>query len=242
MGTGRLFLGLLTLCVLLHRAASLRFYLANAETRCFSFESIPNTLMRGTALADAGAGAPELDVVVKRIPHGPAPPIYRGHLVTSSKFSFRTPPVAGKTDHAGGDYDSFDEEDDDDDDDPARTKSPYSACVTLAHGAASGHDGARRAVTFHVKPAAERRAGETAANDGSVKSVSLAMRQMHETLGQLTKDIAVLQKRERKLLRRNKKVGGRIVWLAVVAIGVLCATAAVQIVYFMNFFKQKKLI
>lgn len=222
-----MFLYAAILCMLVTRAVSLRFYLKNGEQRCFSFDAEANSVQRGDARAEA-AGS-ELHIRVIATGKEGAPPVYEGRLRSASKFSFRTPPHS----HQHHDYDDYDDEDDEED--IAAPHAAFSACLTLSRG--SG------AVSFNIRSARSNAdPADVAASDKGVKGVSLAMRQMHQTLSQLTSDLARLEQREHKLLDRNARVGSRVVTLALFSIVVLLASTAVQLTYFKSFFKQKKLL
>lgn len=224
---------LVALTLLLARASALRFYLKQGESRCFTFDAEADSLQRGDASVTA-AGA-NLEVRITATGGDPrAKPVYAGRLTGASKFSFRTPVHAPHL-HSNNHYD--DEDDEDDEDDVGAPRAAYSACLTLVR--------ADRVVpvSFSIRPAhPDVDPSDVAASDKGVKSVSIAMRQMHETLTQLTRDLSRLQQRERKLLDRNARVGKRIVSLAFFALIILVGSTAIQLAYFKSFFKQKKLL
>ncbi len=231
-------LGLLLIIGLTTRVTSLRFYLKNGEERCFTFDADANSVQKGEASVaskgGSGSGEAELEVRVVRSaaePHDP--PVYTGRLRRGkSKFSFRTP----EHQHAPHHYDEDEDEvDDEEEEEYHGPRAGYRACVRL--------NGGNGAVHFNIAAGHnDVDAADAAASDEGVKSVSVAMREMHDTLTQVTRDISRLQQRENKLMRRNAKVGSRVVSLACLALVVLLASTGVQVMYLKSFFKQKKLM
>lgn len=219
---------------LVYGTNALRFYLKDGEERCFTFDAEPGALQRGEALVErkGGNGGSNAEVNVRIVDTHPSkshlPPLYSGLLKGSSKFSFRVP----EHDHHHR-YD-FDDDDDEDEEEYAGHRAGYRACVRLTKTAG--------AVSFNIKSAMRDYDSDQKASDDGVKGVARAMREMHETLAQLTKDISRLQQREHKLMRKNQSVGSRVVTLAALALFVLVASTALQVVYFKSFFKSKKLL
>lgn len=214
---------------------SLRFYLRDREKRCFSFEAPPNAVMLGEARAASGKGAP--DILVHVIADRDSKTIFRRQLNHATKFSFRTPVAMQRHDLEGDDYDDYDGEDESQFDHSGM----YSACITISHARNVHHDGSKRAVFFSIRDG-HKDPKDGAATESDADQVQTAMRQMHDTLNQVIRDLALLQKRERTLLNKNQLVGARVLQLAILATLVLVATAASQVVYFKSFFKRKKLL
>ena len=227
------------LAAIITPTTSLRFYLKNGEERCFTFDAESNSIQRGEASVatkgSSGGGEAELDVRVMSVgSSGHETPVYSGRLRRGkTKFSFRTPEHGHRNHHHN--YDEDEEDEEEDDEEYNGPKAGYQGCIRL-----SGGNGA---VYFSIIAGHnDADPADTAASDNGVQSVSAAMRDMHTTLTQVTRDISRLQQRENKLMRRNAKVGSRIVSLACLALVVLLASTAVQVVYLKSFFKQKKLM
>jgi len=243
------------------KSTALRFYLNNNEERCFTFDAEPGTRQRGEAKVERKSQGHSVDntkdeereidvrVISTANEHGRSghvPHLYSAKLRGATKFTFATPHRHHHNNNHNKeeDDDYEDEEEDEDDEDMGSGKGPragYKACVKLTLGASAavkftirGHDSSSM-ISSHPTD-------DNSASDNSVKGISIAMREMHNTLTHLTRDISRLQQREHMLMAHNNSVGSRVVTFAIISLVILLAATALQVAYFSKFFKQKKLL
>lgn len=207
------------------------------DRRCFRFEAPFETRVVGYASVANGRGTAELNVNVKDKRGRTVYQTRRGNPDHAS-FSFQTP----KYDEAlmGGNS-----EDNEDiyNYDAHELEGWYDVCLEMAVERDSKN---QRAVTFWIRaedyyadldgPASQQ------ASDEQVNSVSRSLRDMHEKMKGMIRDMVLLQQRERRLVDHGHATAKRLVILAVVSVIVIIVTAVLQYMHFKNYFKSKKLL
>lgn len=229
----RLLLLLITLLLYLPLTPALRFYLHDRERLCFKFQASYAARIIGTASVANGPGSAELSLDVLDPSNKSVFSSRRGSS-SDAKFAFRTPDhYTGVAPEPDDDY-RYEEYDLD---------ATYTACLVLAFDEARHAAGAKRAVEFWIRPEKSPRfASEPRAKEGTIVSVNSALEDMQETLRDIVVDLAELQQRERRLVKRTEMTSGRLLLFALLSLVVLMGTSVFQFMHFKTYFKSKKLV
>lgn len=121
----------------------------------------------------------------------------------------------------------------------------YKACVVLTVDRNPDlHNRVQRAVTFRLHPAnrSDRRVGVSrAAKTANVDSIAFSLDNIMRQMNGMVSDLAILQQREKKLVKQNRDTAGRLAKLTIVSLAVLILTAGFQFSHYRSFFASKKL-
>lgn len=206
------------------------------ERRCFGFHAPPSARVIGGATVGNGKGNAELSFEVKSQTGKHIFEAKRG-AGENEKFAFVTPGFNG------GHQENYNYEDYDyDDDDEMDAK--YSVCLLLAFHQTEHVSNSRRSVDFWIRPDSytAHLVTEPKAHEGSIAAVIDSMEAMQNTLSTMTRDLASLQQRERRLVKHTKMTGQRLLHMAVISVVLLTIVSVLQVLHFKTFFKGKKLI
>lgn len=227
-------LSLITLLLYLPLTPALRFYLHDRERRCFKFDSSYSARVIGSASVANGPGSAELSLEVLDPSNKLVFSSQRGSSSDDAKFAFRTPDhYTGAAPEPDEDY-RYEEYDLD---------STYTACLVLAFDEARHAAGVKRAVEFWIRPEKSARfATEPRAKEGTMVSVNSALGDMQDILRGIVVDLAALQQRERRLVKRTEMTSDRLLLFAVLSLVVLMGTSVMQFMHFKTYFKSKKLV
>eukprot|EP00177_Eucheuma_denticulatum_P001250 GFKZ01002278.1.p2 GENE.GFKZ01002278.1~~GFKZ01002278.1.p2 ORF type:complete len:242 (-),score=32.83 GFKZ01002278.1:1076-1801(-) len=215
---------------------ALRFYMQDRERRCFGFHAPPSARVIGGATVGNGKGSAELSFEVKSQIGKVVFEAKRG-AGENEKFAFVTPAV-NDGHHEDYDYEDFDYDDDDELD------AKYSVCLLLAFHHTEHVSNSRRSVDFWIRPDSytAHLITEPKAHEGSIAAIIDSMEAMQNILTAMTRDLASLQQRERRLVKHTKMTGRRLLQMAVVSVVLLTIVSVMQFLHFKTFFKGKKLI
>lgn len=226
--------GAVCCCILLFLASEtcgVRFAVSPGERRCFTDDlPAPSRISASVQVTD-GKGAMDIDVWVTTT-QGRV--LYHKRAPSHGAFSFETV-APQKTQHSGID--------DGDEETYGWVDETYRFCIEhqRAEGAVHGGD-VKRFVSFKINEASHgMRMRTTHANDQATDKLTTTMVDMHKTLSALVDDLAVLQQRERILVKRTSKTTGRVSVFSAVSVMVAVFTSAVQYKYFKTYFQSKKL-
>lgn len=226
-------LGCCILALLCSGALSLRFSLNPGERRCFTDDLPTSSHISASVLVTDGKGAMDIDVWVTTT-EGRV--LYHKRAPSHGSFSFETT-TPKKTQHSGIDSE------DDDDHMYGWVDETYRFCIEhqRTHGAVIDGD-VSRLVSFEIKGSSQNmRMATNHAKVEATDKLTSKMVDMHHTLNGLLDDLAVLQQRERALVRRVGHTTGRVSAFSALSVCVALVTSALQYKYFKTYFQNKKL-
>lgn len=165
--------------------------------------------------------------------------LYHKRSREHGKFSFRTSGASRRHDD-----EMLDDEDEYDYQEESTEEDTYKICLEHQQAPSRAHaTGTKRMISFRLNEAYDGVAGKEgdAAEKGDTDRLQATMRDMHSSLSGMIGDLNQLQRREKGLTNRMKKMAKRVTALAVFSLVVTLATSAMQFRYYQGYFKQKKL-
>ncbi|CAN8068438.1 unnamed protein product [Agarophyton chilense] len=211
---------------------ALRFYVRDRERRCFHFEAPYGARVLGHRSIANGKGKAQLSLEVKRASGGEL--VYESHSgdPKDAMFSFTTPPFDNSQQ-----YDEYDYEEDE-------QMAVFDACLMLSLDDTMHTTHGERAVTFwiNVDYRESVKSSSGRATTQGMSRMTNALRGMHKTLKSLLMDLAELQLRERRLVRRTKATARSVGTFTAVSLTVLVAVSLVQFLHYKKLFTAKKLV